>query len=63
MAVGEVVADTLSKIQSKYHQLNSPEYDEYITGIYSKGAEIAHGVAKRKLEQVYEAVGFIPRVH
>lgn len=63
MAVGEVVADTLSEIQRKYHQLNSPEYDEYITGIYRKGAEVAHGVAEKKLEQVYEAVGFVPGVH
>lgn len=63
IAVGEVVADTLSEIQSKYRQLNSSEYDEYITGIYRRGAEVAHGVAEKKLEQVYEAVGFVPGVH
>lgn len=53
MAVGEVVTDTLSEIQSKYRQLNSSEYDEYITGIYRRGAEVAHGVAEKKLEQVW----------
>lgn len=62
MAVGEVVADTLGEIQKKYYKLNSPEYDDYLAGIYSKGAEIAHDIAKKKIEQVYEAVGFIPEI-
>ena len=61
LAVGEVVADTLEAIQAKYNELNSPEFDTFLTEIYAKGAAEAHGIAKGKLEQVYEAVGFIPK--
>lgn len=59
VAVGEVVADALEGIQKKYNELNSPEYDSYLTEIYAKGAKVAHGIAKAKLEQVYNAVGFV----
>lgn len=62
VAVGEVVADTLGKIQSKYNELNSPEYENFLKEIYAKGAEEAHEIAKNKLELVYKAVGFIGRV-
>lgn len=61
LAVGEVVADTLEAIQAKYNELNSPEFDTFLTEIYAKGAAEAHGIAKGKLEQVYETVGFIPK--
>lgn len=61
LAVGEAVADTLEEIQAKYNELNSPEFDTFLTEIYAKGAAEAHGIAKGKLEQVYEAVGFIPK--
>lgn len=61
LAVGEVVADTLEAIQAKYNELNSPKFDTFLTEIYAKGAAEAHGIAKGKLEQVYEAVGFIPK--
>ena len=62
VAVGEVVADTLGKIQKKYYELNSPEYDSFLTEVYERGAEIAHGIAQRKIKQVYEVVGFIGKV-
>lgn len=61
LAVGEAVADTLEVIQAKYNELNSPEFDTFLTEIYAKGAAEAHGIAKGKLEQVYGAVGFIPK--
>ena len=61
LAVGEVVADTLDAIQVKYNELNSPEFDTFLAEIYAKGAAEAHGIAKGKLEQVYETVGFIPK--
>lgn len=62
VAVGEVVADTLGKIQSKYNELNSPEYENFLKEIYAKGAKEAHEIAKNKLDLVYKAVGFIGRV-
>lgn len=58
-AVGETVADTLDKIQEKYNELNSPEYEKYLSEIYQKGAKEAQKIAKEKLAQVYKAVGFI----
>lgn len=58
-AVGETVADTLDKIQEKYNELNSPEYENYLSEIYQKGAKEAQKIAKEKLAQVYKAVGFI----
>lgn len=61
LAVGEAVADALEAIQAKYNELNSPEFDTFLTEIYAKGAAEAHEIAKGKLEQVYEAIGFIPK--
>lgn len=59
VAVGEIVADILEKIQAKYNELNSSEYDNFLKEIYAKGAQHAQKIAKNKLEQVYNAVGFI----
>lgn len=61
VAVGKIVADTLERIQAKYNELNSPEYDTFLKEIYAKGAKEAHEIARGKLEQVYNAVGFIGR--
>lgn len=62
VAVGEVVADELDIIQQKYNKLNSPEYDSYITEILNKGAEEAHKIAETKLNEVYDAVGFLNKL-
>lgn len=62
VAVGEVVADTLGKIQERYHELDSKEYDDFLRKIYAKGARNAHETAKTKLAQVYDAVGFVSKV-
>lgn len=59
VAVGETVADTLEGIQAKYNELNSPEYDTFLKEIYAKGEREAHEIARRKLEQVYNSVGFV----
>jgi len=59
VAVGEAVADVLSKIQSKYGELDSPENDGFLRDIYERGAQRAHELASKKLAQVYETVGYI----
>ena len=58
-AVGEAVADKLSKIQDKYAELDLPENNDLLKSIYEKGAERAHELASAKLKEVYDAVGFI----
>ena len=59
MAVANAIADTLEPIQEKYNKLNSPEYEEYLKNICDKGANHAHKIAKNKLKEVYDTVGFI----
>lgn len=59
-AVSNKIADTLEPIQKKYYELSLSENDEYIRDILKKGAETAKVKAKQKLEEVYNAVGFIP---
>lgn len=61
MAVAEVVADELGKIQEVYNKLNSPEYDSYLTDILENGAKKAQEIAQAKLKEVYNAVGFLGR--
>ena len=61
LAVGEAVADTLSKIQRKYDELNSPENEGFLKEICERGAENAQRFASAKLKQVYDTVGFIIR--
>ena len=59
IAVGEVVADTLSHVQKRYAELDSPENDDFVRGIYEKGARNASEQAAATLRQIYETVGFI----
>lgn len=61
LAVGEVVADELEKIQTKYKELELPENREMLTEIYNAGAEKASLEARMKLKKVYEAIGFVVR--
>lgn len=58
-AVANEIADVLEPIQKRYNELSLTENNEYIEKIFNKGAEIAHDIAKEKLKEVYEAVGFI----
>lgn len=59
LAVGEVVADLLENIQKKYYELDNPENDTMLKSIYQKGAQKAEEMAKEKLREVYDTVGFI----
>lgn len=58
-AVASAISDTLDPIQKRYYELSLPENEEYINNICEKGAKIAEEIAKKKLEEVYKAVGFI----
>ena len=60
-AVASAISDTLEPIQKKYKELSSEENDEYIRNIFLKGKEIASKKAKKKLQEVYDAVGFIAK--
>ena len=59
MAVGEAVADCLTKIQEKYNELNKPENETMLKEIYERGAKKAEEQAEKKLREVYDAVGFV----
>lgn len=59
LAVAEEISNTLDPIQKKYNELSLPENDNYIREICEKGAKVAQEMAKAKLEEVYDAVGFI----
>ena len=61
LAVADAISNTLDPIQKKYYELSLPENDKYISDICKKGANIAHDIAKSKLKEVYEAVGFITK--
>lgn len=60
-AVAEAISNTLEPIQKKYYELSLPENDTYIMDICKKGAKVAQDIAKIKLNEVYEAVGFISK--
>ncbi len=57
--VAETISDVLDPIQKKYNELSLPENDKYIQNICEKGANIAHNIAKNKLKEVYETIGFV----
>lgn len=59
--VAKAISNVLEPIQKRYNELELPENQEYIENICKKGAEIAHNIAKEKLKQVYETVGFITK--
>lgn len=60
-AVADAISNLLEPIQKRYYELSLPENDKYINEICKNGAEIAHKIAKLKLNDVYEAVGFITK--
>lgn len=63
LAVANAIADTLEPIQKKYEELSKPENDEYIKEICKKGEIVAHKIAKKKLAEVYNTVGFIDKCY
>lgn len=61
VAVADAISNVLEPIQKKYYELALPENDKYISDIYEKGARIAQDIAKAKLKEVYDAIGFITK--
>ena len=57
--VANSISDVLEPIQEKYNELLLPENDDYLKGICKRGANAAHQIAKKKLQEVYDAIGFI----
>ncbi len=55
-AVGEVVADELAPIRSRYEDLSKNK--DYIQKIYTEGAARANSIARRTLNKVKRKVGF-----
>ncbi|MDD4773129.1 MAG: tryptophan--tRNA ligase [Eubacteriales bacterium] len=55
-AVGEVVADALAPVKTRYDELMSDK--SYLEGIMKRGAESAAGIAARTLSRVYRKIGF-----
>lgn len=58
LAVAEVIADALEPIQKKFYELNQPENDDFINKILREGAQKASTIAERKLNRVFDAIGF-----
>ena len=56
LAVGEVVADCLGKLQDEYNRYITDK--DYINGILNEGAEKANYLARKTLSKVYRKVGF-----
>ena len=59
LAVADAISNTLDPIQKRYYELSLPENDKYISEICQRGAKVAQDIAKLKLKEVYETVGFI----
>ncbi len=57
LAVGELVAETLKPIQSKYSQLSKNK--NYLKDICEKGSQKASVIAKKTLKSVYEKIGIL----
>ncbi len=57
LAVGELVAETLKPIQTKYNQLSKDK--NYLKDICNKGSQKASIIAKKTLNSVYEKIGIL----
>ena len=57
LAVGEVVADKLSPMQSEFAKIIADK--KYIEDCMKKGAEKAYKTTRKTLQKVYKKVGFI----
>ena len=56
IAVGEVCADGLEKIQSRYKEIVSDK--AYLDKILTEGAQAANRIAQKTISKVYRKVGF-----
>lgn len=61
LAVAEVIADALEPIQKKFYELDQPENEEFINQILRDGAKKASTIAERKLNRVFDTIGFYKR--
>lgn len=59
-AVGEVVSDELRPIRERYEDLSKNK--DYITKVYTEGAQRAAGIARRTLNKVKRKVGYVDGV-
>lgn len=59
-AVGEVVCDELRPIRQRYEDLSKNK--DYITKVYTEGAQRAAGIARRTLNKVKRKVGYVDGV-
>ena len=59
-AVGEVVSDELAPIRERYEDLCKNK--DYITKVYTEGAQRAAGIARRTLNKVKRKVGYVDGV-
>lgn len=59
IAVGEIVADKLMKIQAEYNRLIGDK--QYLNDLMKSGAEKAQYIAHKTLRKVYKKVGFLGR--
>lgn len=60
VATGELVVETIAPIREKMNQLLNDK--SYLNKILKTGADSANSVAQSTLDQVYDAIGFIPRI-
>lgn len=60
-AVADSISNVLEPIQKRYFELALPENTKYINDICERGANVAHNIAKQKLNEVYNAIGFITK--
>lgn len=56
LAVGEVVADTLTPIQKEQAKLLADK--DYLNGVLTSGAQRANAIARKTLAKVYKKIGF-----
>jgi tryptophanyl-tRNA synthetase len=61
-AVGEVVADLLVGIQTKYHEFSAGDKYEHLGECLADGAATAQKKARSKIDEVYEKIGFMARL-
>ena len=58
LAIAEVIADALEPIQENFYELNQPENEKFINQIFRDGAKKASTIAERKLNRVFDVIGF-----
>ena len=60
LAVGEVVADGLDPVRTRFNQLMADK--SYLESIMKEGADKAAYLASKTLSKVYKKIGFVPKI-